>query len=151
MLSIRSSLLHFLIWLIVATLLFGLVALVCTSFGIPFFSEAISMLIMLPYMMSFYQMTQHLVKKYHVLPNKPQRWLLSIGCVVLFWLYTFGAGMLGIWLSGAEIRLKEIPPLNDLMLLFLGFVLLINIFLVVIGYFFLGKPAEIMLERQLRK
>ena len=149
--SIRSSLVHFLMWLVVVTVLFGVVALVCTSLGLPFFSEAISMLIMLPYMISFYQMTKHFVKKYQTSPSTLQRWLLSLGCILVFWLYTFGAGMLGMWLSGASLQFNGLPPLNSMMLLFLGYLVVVNLFLLFIGYFFLGKPAHIMLARQNRK
>ena len=149
--SIRSSLLHFLIWLVVVTVLFGVVALGCAALGIPFFNQAISMLIMLPYMISFYQTTQYFIKKYDTLPTNKQRWLISISCVMIFWIYSVIAGFIGLWLSDVQIQLKEIPPMNSLLLLFIGYIFIINAFLILMGYFFLGKPAQIMLERQTRK
>ena len=148
--SIRSSLLQFSIWLIVTTAIFGLIAMITIQSGLSVLIPFFSMSIMLPYMVSFYLMTKHFIKKYQTVPNKKQRWLLSFSCIGIFWAISLFAGLVSMYLSGADFSHIDGGALVFFVLIFGAYIIGINLLLVVLGYFFLGKPATMMLSHHER-
>lgn len=148
--SIRSSLASFSLWFIIVTSIFGLLAMLVSQSGISFLIPFFSASIMLPYMIAFYLMTQHFIKKHQTTPQPKQRWMLSLGCLFIFWVYTFIAGAIGLWLSDIHLAQQDMGAYVFFILIFGGYLIGINLMLVLLGYFFLGKPAEIMLKHQQR-
>lgn len=146
MTSIRSSFAQFTLWFIVTTAVFGLIAMITTQIGFSFLIPFFSMSIMLPYMISFYLMTKHFIKKYQTVPEKKQRWQLSLGCLGIFWMISIIAGLLSMLISGADFSQIDGGAMVFFVLILGGYLMLINILLVVLGYFFLGKPASMMLS-----
>ncbi|MFC3901537.1 hypothetical protein SAMN05421749_101191 [Acinetobacter marinus] len=134
--------LYFLCWLIVLTFALGALGMLLP--------QVFSMLVLLPYMISFYLMTRHYLKKKHAVPDMALRWHLSIGCATAFWLYSIVAGLIGIFLLQGSVDLAPLwHALNSFafVLIFASIFLMVNAFLVLLGFWFLGKPAQMMLKK----
>lgn len=138
--------LNFLMWLIVFTVLLGLSGII--------FPQILSMLVLLPYLLSFFLMAQRFIKKTQQTPNMAQRWQLSIGCATTFWLYSILTGLLGIFIAQGRIDFSAIQHAFSswaFLLVFSAIFLILNAFLVLLGYWFLGKPTAKMLEHMVKK
>ncbi|KAA8735285.1 hypothetical protein F4V57_00330 [Acinetobacter qingfengensis] len=143
--NLFSSYCYFLLWLIVLTVLLGIIG--------AFLPQFFSMLILMPYVIAFYLMTNRFLKHYHRLPDKKQRMQLSTGCATIFWCYSIVAGYIGLMLTQKTLT-PDFSSLwlalhNQTFVIFLiGLFLCVNALLVGLGYWFLGKPAARMLEQQ---
>ncbi|TXJ07907.1 MAG: hypothetical protein E6Q25_06815 [Acinetobacter sp.] len=135
-----SSYVYFLLWLIASTILCGLLGIVLP--------QLLSLLILFPYILSFVNMAMRYVKKFQHLPNTTQRWQLSIGCASIFLLYSTLAGIIGLMLTQNASLSDLYAALNNLsfVIFFVGLYLCINAILVLLGYWFLGKPTTRMLK-----
>ena len=133
---------YFLCWLIALTFALGALGMLLP--------QVFSVLVLLPYMISFYLMARHFVKKMKTIPDMTSRWHLSIGCATAFWFYSIIAGIVGIFM--VQGRIDFAPITNALssgafVLIFLLIFLMVNAFLVLLGFWFLGKPTQMMLKK----
>lgn len=138
---LMASYLFFLVWLIVLTVLLGIVG--------AFFSQIVSYIILFPFIIAFFLMAQRFVKTYQFAPDSKQRWQLSSGCTSIFWLYSVVAGVIGLMLVQGKI---DFAPLmyalhnSTFVIFFIGIFLCVNALLVGLGFWFLGKPTQKMLK-----
>lgn len=137
--ALASSYLSFLIWLILSTMVVGMLGMLLP--------QLFSLMILLPYIIAFVHMALRFVKKFQLLPTTKQRWQLSIGCASIFLLYSCLAGGLGLILSqdGDINALYQVLGNTHFVIFFVGLYLCINAILVMLGYWFLGKPTAKML------
>ncbi len=133
---------YFLCWLIALTFALGALGMLLP--------QVFSMLVLLPYMISFYLMARHFVKKMKDAPDMTTRWYLSIGCATAFWFYSIIAGIVGIFLLQGGVDFAPIAHAlssTAFVFVFLSIFLMVNAFLVLLGFWFLGKPTQMMLKK----
>ncbi len=138
--SLSASYLYFLLWLVIVTIILGLIGM--------YFPKLVSQAVIVPYISAFYIMAQRYVKKYAVLPSKIQRWQLALGCIVIFWLYSIAAGVLGLWLTTGQLDftpVREALGTGQFLTIFIGLFVFIDTILILFSYWFLGKPTAKML------
>ena len=140
--------LTFSVWLILFTCLLGLIGVLIKSLA--------SSLILMPYVLAFYLMSNSLLKRTQVLPSRALRLQLAVGCNLMFWLYSLLAGYIGIALD----QKTATPNLDGLLMMlqnpdFKQQLLTIWVFLIVLliglSYWFLGKPAARILQHLQQK
>ncbi|MCH4247056.1 MAG: ABZJ_00895 family protein [Acinetobacter populi] len=130
----------FSMWLITFTFLLGFLGMLS--------AQIVSLFALLPYLLAFYLMTVRFVKVNKILPTVTQRWQLSLGCTTIFWLYSILAGIIGLLMTQGHIdfgALKQAFSNIIFVIIFLGIFFILNAFLVVLGYWFLGNPTAKML------
>ena len=133
---------YFLCWLIALTFALGALGMLLP--------QVFSVLVLLPYMISFYLMARHFVKKMKAIPDMTTRWHLSIGCATAFWFYSIIAVIVGIFLLQGGVDFAPIAHAlssTAFVLVFLSIFLMVNAFLVLLGFWFLGKPTQMMLNK----
>lgn len=143
--SLYPSFIRFALYFFATTCGFGLLGMLITQTSSALLNQILSFSVLLPYLISFYLMTQHYIKTHHAVPQNAQRWKLSFGCVGIFWLYSLLAMGAGLLMSGENLDQSALSSLMFIGLL-LGIMLIgLSLLLILLGYFFLGKPAQIML------
>lgn len=149
--SLYPSFLRFGLYFFAVTCGFGLFGILLTLLGFAFLIQLLSYVVLLPYLISFYLMTQHYLKNHQAIPPNKQRWQLSLGCLIIFWLYTLFTILINLYLSNTEFNFMSIQQLFAVpsFAILIGFAFCsLNLLLLILGYAFLGKPAKIMLSQQ---
>lgn len=131
----------FSIWLIAGTVIFNLLGMISTKLA-----TILSMMILLPYMLAFFMMCKKYAQEHSTLLDQKQRWKISIMCASLFWLYTLLTNMLSyLVINGFNMQpLLEAFSHGIILLFTLGAFLCINALISGLGYYFLGKPLQMM-------
>lgn len=131
----------FSIWLIAGTVLFNLLGMISTKLA-----AIMSMMILLPYMVAFFIMCKRYAEEHHTVLDQKQRWRIAIMCSSLFWLYTLATNILSyLIMNGFNLQpLLEAFNHGVVLLFTLGAFLCINALISGLGYYFLGKPLQMM-------
>lgn len=139
---VTASLIRFLLILIGFTLVFGIIGLLA-----PMLASLLSYGVLLPYFIAFVMMSNFFVAKNQALPSLRQRWQLSIGAMLLFWVYSAVAGSIGFVLSqdvDDALALLFTPLYQSALTLWMLLLMLLSIILVGLGFWFLGKPLAMI-------
>ena len=135
---VAASLIRFLLILIGFTLVLGIIGLLA-----PMLASVLSYGVMLPYFIAFAMMSNFFVAKNQAIPSLRQRWQLSIGAVLMFWLYSAIAGSIGLMLSqdiNDALALMLTPAYQSALTLWVMMLMMMSIVLIGLGFWFLGKP-----------
>ncbi|MFB2538776.1 MULTISPECIES: ABZJ_00895 family protein [unclassified Acinetobacter] len=137
----------FSIWLIALTVLFNLIGMISNSIA-----QVMSILILLPFMIAFFMMCKKYAKEQKAGLNKKQRWSIAMTCSALFWIYLILANLVGYLIQfGFNFQsLADAFSQNMIIILTIGVFFCVNAVLTGLGYYFLGKPLDMMIQHHHR-
>lgn len=149
--SLGPSLFRFGLYFLIMTSMFGLLGMLVAQSNHALLNQIFSFTVLLPYLISFYLATQYFIKTYKTTPKAQHRWQFSLGCLIIFWAYTIITVIIGMLLTQTSFNTDSLAQLLKMPLLLLilaSVMLLFNLMIFLVGFWFLGKPANIMLQRQ---